>query len=69
MMWWVMFQERSPDFADLFKLWRSTRRESEGCEVQNIYNSERWTGNSNNDCGEEAEGFAGSVQEKERTYI
>ena len=30
----------------------STRRESEGCGLQKVSDSERWTGNPNNDDGE-----------------
>ena len=44
MMWWVTFQGASPDFADTFQIMevtrrerRSTRRESKGCEAQEVF--------------------------------
>ena len=58
-----------PTLPILFKLLRSTRRESKKCEVQEVSISERWTRNSNNNCGKKAQGFAGGVQQNERNYI
>ena len=66
MMWWVIFQGRSPDFADIFfKL----SRESNRYETQEVSNSERLTENLNNDNGENSQGFAGGARQDERTYI
>ena len=38
-------------------------------EVQEIFKSERWSSNTNNDSGKYVQGFAGGVQQSETTYI